>query len=331
MKQFLVRRWFLLALACVLTIGFLFATQLQFLAGGETGRYARMAIVAGVLFLMSFPLGFGSFYESLRLPPALLATTVNYGLLPLVAWGLYFLVAPYIDQGLAIGILVAAATPSTLASAAVWTRRAGGNDTVALMVTVITNASCFIITPIWLFWMTGAEVQSLNMSSMIFKLLILVVLPMAFAQLLRRVGKVGSWASRQKTPMGVMAQWGVLSMIFLGSINAGAKIRESGVAASSLALDGAIMMATILGLHLAMLGVGHLLAYLLKMRRADRIAVGFSGSQKTLMVGLAIAVDDYSQFGLAVLPMVTFHVGQLLVDTVVADYLKRHEKPQDAG
>ena len=59
MKQFLVRRWFLLALACVLTIGFLFATQLQFLAGGETGRYARMAIVAGVLFLMSFPLGFG--------------------------------------------------------------------------------------------------------------------------------------------------------------------------------------------------------------------------------------------------------------------------------
>ena len=41
------------------------------------------------------------------------------------------------------------------------------------------------------------------------------------------------------------------------------------------------------------------------------------------MVGLAIAVDDYAQFGLAVLPMVSFHVGQLLVDTLVADYLKR--------
>ena len=33
-----------------------------------------------------------------------------------------------------------------VASAAVWTRRAGGNDAVALIVTISTNLACFLLT-----------------------------------------------------------------------------------------------------------------------------------------------------------------------------------------
>ena len=64
-------------------------------------------------------------------------------------------VAPLLRGDLAVGLLVAAAAPCTLASAAVWTRRAGGNDAVALMVTIGTNLTCFVVTPLWLLVTTG--------------------------------------------------------------------------------------------------------------------------------------------------------------------------------
>ena len=51
-----------------------------------------------------------------------------------------------------------------------------------------------------------------------------------------------------------------------------------------------------------------------------RHAVGFAGSQKTLMVGLTLAIEYFPQA--PILPVVAYHVCQLLVDTLVADWLK---------
>ena len=52
------------------------------------------------------------------------------------------------------------------------------------------------------------------------------------------------------------------------------------------------------------------------------IAVGISGSQKTLMVGLQVCLD----LGITILPMVAFHVAQLLVDTLIADRMRQAPK-----
>ena len=52
------------------------------------------------------------------------------------------------------------------------------------------------------------------------------------------------------------------------------------------------------------------------MAPAEQLAVAFAGSQKTLMVGLAIALPFG---GLTVLPMLVFHIEQLLIDTLLAD------------
>ena len=58
---------------------------------------------------------------------------------------------------------------------------------------------------------------------------------------------------------------------------------------------------------------------------ADAIAVAFSGSQKTLMVGayIALAVGP-----LAILPMVAYHAAQLIVDTLVADWWRARSESQ---
>jgi len=53
--------------------------------------------------------------------------------------------------------------------------------------------------------------------------------------------------------------------------------------------------------------------------REDWIAVGIAGSQKTLMIGLvmALALD----LGIGMLPMIGYHAVQLIIDTIVADRL----------
>src|SRR5690606_26871338 len=119
--QFLSRRWFLLALALVLAISFSFATVLS----PVVTHAPRKPLVAAVLFLMALPLDIRTMWRALSRPgAALLATGVNFLVVPLLAWA----AAPLLPAELGAGLLIISAIPCTLASAAVWSRRAGGND-----------------------------------------------------------------------------------------------------------------------------------------------------------------------------------------------------------
>ena len=56
-----------------------------------------------------------------------------------------------------IGLMIAAVVPCTLATASVSTRQAGGNDAVSLLVTLLTNLICVVLTPLWLKWTISIE------------------------------------------------------------------------------------------------------------------------------------------------------------------------------
>ena len=290
-------------------------------------KWVRRSVVAIVLFLMALPLEPRAVWKTLRRPTApLLASMVNFGLLPLAAW----LLAQPLGNEMRFGMYVAAATPCTLASASVWTRRAGGNDAVAIVVTVLTNLSCFLLTPLWLVALTGQQVESeaLQLSNMVVKLGILVVLPMTLAQVIRRLApSFAGWTTHNKTALGVGAQVGVLTMVMLGAVQTGLRLRQP--SADDIVADVVLMMVLVMTLHLTMLVVGMLSARAIGLTREDQIAVGFAGSQKTLMVGLQVGMEA----GFSILPMVTYHVGQLLVDTLIADWLrsraKQRAKPPD--
>jgi len=315
-KQFIIRRWFLVGLAFSLCLGLGMPgplTPLAKLAG------LRQIIVVIVMFLMALPLEISAVGDALRRPwAALLATTINYGLLPLFAWGIMFASGSWLElsEDMVVGILIAAVVPCTLASAAVWTRRAGGNDAAAIIVTIVTNLMCFVVTPAWLYGMIG-RMPSFDPLSMVIRLALLVVLPMMLAQMVRPLGSIGAWASEHKTPIGVVTQCGVLSMVFFGAIQTGDKL--PGGPQTSIWIEVAVTIALVLCLHVIMLFVGSGLARLMRLPREDAIAVGFAGSQKSCMIGLEVC----AQLGVTVLPMVAYHVGQLLADTVIADRFRK--------
>jgi solute carrier family 10 (sodium/bile acid cotransporter), member 7 len=309
---FLTRRWFLLTLAAVLLFGWLGAQSLELVVGMAS---IRRGIVAVVLFLMALPLEARTIGRSFRSPQApLLGVFVCMGAVPIVGWGASYLLSP----PLGLGLIVAAVVPSTLASAAVWTRRAGGNDATSILVTVLTTGTCFVVTPLWLTLLTGQRFsgEALSPASLVRDLALLVVLPMAAAQLLRLIPAVGLFSLRRKIALGVIAQLGILYMVFVGAIQMGLTMEQTTSEHHVLGLLS--MVVVVLAVHLGCLWLGIVLGRAIRLTREDQIAVAFSGSQKTLMVGLQISLE----LGITILPMVTYHIGQLLIDTVIADRMR---------
>lgn len=318
MRTFLAQYWFLAALVAMLALGTWAHGPLSGLAAATWLRDGNMALV---LFVMSLPLEFSALWRTLKRPAApLLATAVSYILAPLAA----ICLAPLLGKEFGPGLLVAAATPCTMASAAVWTRKAGGNDAVSLVVTAITNIVCFLVTPTLLVWTAGEAARgvSIPVAPLMKDLMLFVVLPIFAGQLARLIGPVGDFASRQKYLLSMVAQCGILFMVLLAAIKTGQRLAAPGEAAGTT-FEFALMIIAVAGLHLFLFYAGLGLARLCNLEREDRLAVGFCGSQKTLMVGLRVADDC----GFSVLPMICYHVLQLFIDTILAERLKASEPP----
>ncbi len=301
----IARHWFLIALAAALAAGFWGAELLAPIANSREFRYS---VVASVLLLMGLPLHPESIVRSVRKPVAWsLAVLINAAVVPLLAFAAAFALSPAMSGGL----IVVAVIPCTLASASVWTRKAGGDDSVAMMVTVVTNLLCFAVAPFWLTVLLGQRIQ-IDFSDQAAKLALLVALPLLVAQLLRRMG-CGVWADRHKKPLGMLAQIGILVMVMVGASQTAQRLQASGAGPWDWP-DTLLMVVLAVGVHLAAMALGVGIARGLHLQRAEQIAVGIAGSQKTLMVGLQIAIDC----GVSMLPMIVYHIGQLLVDTLVA-------------
>jgi sodium/bile acid cotransporter 7 len=309
MLKKLHRRWFLVLLTVVLVVGITGAARLVPAAEAVPQNW----IIAAVLLVMALPLEISTMWATLRRPgPALLAVGINLVFVPLAA----FAASRLLVEDLAIGVIIAGSVPCTLASAAVWTRRAGGNDAVSLLVTMITNLSCFLVTPGWVRLLAGQGTTATPFGEMVLKLFLLVVLPIAAGQLLRLIPAIGNWATTNKSGLEVFAQLGILSIVFVGAVRCGLEASRLDYQMASLSGQIVLMLVLVAVVHLVAWRIGYFAAGKLGLARPEQLAVAFAGSQKTLMVGLAVALEFG---GLAVLPMVAYHVEQLVIDTLLAD------------
>lgn len=301
---FVRQHWFLLALAVVLVGG----VAIGPLAAESANAFPRRTLVAAILFVTALPVDLGRTASTRAAVIAvLLAVFVSTVAAPVVGFGLSQLLPPAIG----VGLFAIAASPCTMASAAVWTRRGGGNDAVALAVTLVTSLACFVVMPGWAWLLLGEEI-AVPAGSLTTTLLVCVAAPVAAAQLARRLRPLARWATRHKTPLTVAGQVGILGVVLLGAIRAGADLRTLG---EPLGAGVWIAVPTLAAVAhgCLFLGAGSL-ARAAGLPRAEAVAVAVAGSQKTLAVGVGIAGD----FGpLALFPMVAYHVAQLVIDTLL--------------
>ena len=155
---------------------------------------------------------------------------------------------------------------------------------------------------------------------MIKKLSLLVFFPMLIGQLLRSNEKVAAWGTSNKAMLGTLAQVGLLAIVFVGAIHCGLHLQSTDLTGTGFMYGLVTMLVAAAVLHTALLFLGQILGKSIGLGRPEWIAVGFAGSQKTLMIGLQIALMVGG--GLTILPMVAYHMIQLLIDTVIADRLR---------
>jgi sodium/bile acid cotransporter 7 len=314
-------RWFLIALVALLVAGMGWPAATRPVVGWLNGDW----VVTIVTFIMALPLETSTLWSAVRRPGAAwLGAFMNAGVCPPLGW----LASLALPPELAIGVIVATAVPCTLATAAVWTRRAGGNDAVAFLITMITNLACFLVVPFWLWLLSGVQAR-VDYQAIVLGLIVLIVVPILLAQLLRQWRPLGAWATRHKKSLSLLAQIGVLTMVLIGAVSSGEKLEGMEDDTILTATNVVLLVAGVTAVHITVLALGLRVSQALGFSWPDSIAVAFAGSQKTLMVGayVALAVGP-----LAILPMVAYHAVQLFVDTIIADrWAQRNLAPDNGG
>ncbi len=324
MRAALMRQWFLCALAVGLGGGLLAGCY-----GPENASKLFLQIVhpawttAIVLFLMAFSLDTSRLTEALRDPQAVLwGSIVNLGLTPLVAWPLARLQS---RPDFSLGLMITAIAPCTLATASVFTRRAGGNDAISLLVTLVTNIACVVISPLWLAVILKSDTR-IDLAGMMGQLMCCVLLPTLLGQLAQRPRWGAALSLQHRGLINTAAQWLVLLLVLVAATRGGTILRGQPTGPGMVALLE--MAAACVAVHLASLALGWFGARALRSPADNAIAVMFAASQKTLPIGLLMAThplvarDDspYITF-----PLLAFHAGQLLIDAMLADWWARRQ------
>ncbi len=305
----LTKHWFLVALGCCFASGYVLAGPLEPLL---KQTFLRSGIVFSVMWAMGVTLRADTIRRSVARPlPSLLAIGMNVIAVPLLCFPAAWLLPEFLFGGL----FVASIVPCTLASASVWTRKAGGDDSIAMMTTVVTNLACLVVVPVGIS-LVLAETTEVSATDQMRKLATVVVAPLLLAQVMRRLG-LASWADRNKPRLAVFGQLGILSMVVFGAVAGAGAVNDAATDVITW-IDGLSTIGAAVAVHVLALVIGIAIARKLRVRRDGQIAIGIAGSQKTLMVGLQIAIDC----GVSVIPMLVYHLGQLLIDTLVAQRWK---------
>jgi sodium/bile acid cotransporter 7 len=312
------RSWFLIALAIVLTVSLLFGhSGPQFVVEAFLRTVQPSVTTAIVLFLMAFSLDAGRRADALSRPwSAIWGCAINIGALPLLAWPLAeWQTLPDFQ----LGLLVTAVVPCTLATASVFTRQAGGNDAVSLLVTLATNLACVGLTPLWLDWLLSQEVP-FDPWRTLEQLSISVLLPTVVGQVLQETPWGRGFVVRHRSRIGMAAQCLVLLLVSVAATKAGSVLSQQ--ADWPTAASAVRMLTACVGLHAAGLMLGWHGSLVLRLPRADAIAVAIAGSQKTLPIGLMLVATPgllATPAPFVTFPLLAFHAIQLLMDSALAE------------
>jgi sodium/bile acid cotransporter 7 len=239
----------------------------------------------------------------------LAATFVVFPLLGLAARGLEpAVLTPELYSGLLFLCLV----PSTIQSSIAFTSMARGNVPAAICAGSFSSLAGIVLTPLLAALLLGGGAGGFSADSLL-RIVLQLLVPFLAGQLLRRW--VSGFLVRHKKVLGYVDRGSILLVVYTAfseGMNAGVWHQVTPVRLGALLVVEAVLLA-------AMLTLTWFGAKRLGFGRADRIAIQFAGSKKSLAAGLPMATVLFgAQASLAVLPLMLFHQMQLMVCAVIA-------------
>jgi sodium/bile acid cotransporter 7 len=287
---------------------------------------AATGVIAVLFFLYGARLSTRETLDGLRhwrLHLTILACT--FAVFPLFGLAARALVPWLVTEDLYEGLLFLCVVPSTVQSSIAFTSLAKGNVAAAIAAGSFSSLFGVVLTPLLAGALIGASggFSADSLLSIGGQLL----LPFLLGQLLRRW--IGGFLARHRSRLSLVDRASILIVVY---------------AAFSEGMNQGIWDEVSAWRLLALLGVeGVLLAFMLALTAtgsrwlgfppADRTAIVFAGSKKSLAAGLPMAgVLFGEQTALAVLPLMMYHQLQLIVCAVLARrWSRRKGGGQPAG
>ncbi|MFK0291222.1 bile acid:sodium symporter family protein [Streptomyces sp. NPDC090442] len=248
----------------------------------------------------------------------LACTFVVFPVLGLAAGGLVPHVLP---PALYTGLLFLCLVPSTVQSSIAFTSIARGNVAAAICAGSFSSIVGIVVTPLLAGLVLHGDGGGFSAHSLV-SIVCQLLLPFLAGQLLRRW--VGGFLVRHKKVLGYVDRGSILLVVY-AAFSAG---MVQGIWHQVSPLRLLCLLGVEALLLTAMLTLTSYGSRKLGFNRADRIAITFAGSKKSLAAGLPMASVLFgAQAGLAVLPLMVFHQMQLMVCAVLA---KRYAARADA-
>jgi len=232
---------------------------------------------------------------------------------PLLGVGAFLVWPGLLPHDLWIGMLFLCALPSTVQSAIAFVSMARGNVPAAIASASASQMLGILLTPVLMGLMAGARGGGVNLKG-IGEIAAQILLPFVVGHLLRPW--IGGWVARHKALIGITDRSTIIVAVygaFSAAVLEGLWHKLPPTALALLVAVNAILLALALTFTWA-LGRG------LGFKRADRIALQFCGTKKSLLQGVPMAKVLFPgpQTGVILLPIMLFHQMQLMACAFIA-------------
>jgi sodium/bile acid cotransporter 7 len=255
--------------------------------------------------------------QLLELKAPLAAVISSLIFIPLLSWLLARFVFPleYV-----LGVCIIATAPVTMFSGTVMTALGRGNIPLSLLICVLGNFIGVFTVPVSLKLLVeaGGDV-SLPVLKMLLSLVITVLVPIALGMLAQPL--LTAFRSRYGRAFSAFQQCIVLLIILSAVAGSGKNIHAAG---ASLPL----LLAFIFFLHSLILAMNFGISKIIGLDRPSTTAFTIHTSQKTLAVSYLVWSGYFaSQYPLALIPGIVYHLTQMIMDTFVAERFRKLSQP----
>ena len=249
----------------------------------------------------------------------LLIQSATFLLFPALVWVL-MQISPWIEEDFQLGIIYLSALPSTVSASVVMVSIAGGNLPGAIFNASISSLLGVVLTPAWMGVLAGGVEGEIDFWATLGELAVKVILPVTLGILSH--GWLFPKLRTVLPKLKYVDQTVIMVIVFTSfSESFGQKI-FSAFAVSSLIL----IAMTMLGIFILVMIILWILGKMLGFNRKDQITTLFCGSKKSLVHGVVIGkviFPNPAVLGLVLLPVMLYHIQQLILGSVLAGYLGR--------
>ncbi len=247
----------------------------------------------------------------------LLVFGATFVLFPVLGVGFSTFGGAFLSPELVTGLVFVSILPSTVQSSIAFTSMARGNVGLAVSSASLSNMVGVLITPLLAALLLGGAVHITGSS--ILGIVGQLVVPFVLGQLLHN--RISPWLRSHSSVVKFVDSGSVLLVVY-GAFSASV---VDGLWTVVGPTELALVVAVSAVLLAVVMVVLTLVATLTKMPRADWIVLLFCGSKKSQVSGVPMATLLFpaAALGTTILPLMIFHLFQLLVCSVLARALGR--------